>query len=101
MAGTPSDGGKLGRLRRLRAGPLSVPVAHPERVRGDRVKNAMRLKELVVRFCDDARAGESRGDPDSYEPPMTRPPLSGQQPSAARMFPQPGGLGLEDDEDDE
>ncbi len=91
-------GGKLGRLRRLRAGNLSVPVAHPERVRGDRVRNAMRLKELVGRFYDDARAAESHCDPDAVEPPMTRP-------SAVRVGlrvpPSPRGFGQVDDEEDD
>lgn len=91
----PTGGGKLGALarRRLRAGRLSVPSEHPERVRGDRVRNATRLKAMIGRFYDESRAALVHREVDAVEPPTRAE--RGEPP--ARV--PPGRLLLGDDDD--
>ncbi len=63
------SGGKLGRLRRIRVGALSVPVRTTELIRGPKVRSALKLKAILARR---APAPDQYTDHDTYEPPMRR-----------------------------
>ncbi len=82
VAGHLSGSGKFGRLRRLRVGAVSAPLAHPERVRGPRARNAARLKEIVSKIAGDARAGASYHDVDALEPPVPPRRVAAPRPDA-------------------
>jgi hypothetical protein len=94
----PVSGGKLGRLRRVRVGLMSVPVSSTERMRGPRAKSALKLKAILNRRTP---VSGQYTDFETYEPPMRKDPPSVRMGRAV-----PGGLlgghpTLDDDGDDE